>query len=159
MKNKDEKKEEENNDTEEIAQVVEEEVPNASLQHRVEIEVKKIEVNDYIDLLNTALMYLSKSEECILQTVNMDENNNIYSDKTYYQNYKTISNDVEISTENINKLSSLSKDDDIEGICNKMVNIASLIEEITTLIVFNSQYLINNNLIKNSRNKEKDKSI
>jgi len=158
MKNKVEKKEEEGTEVEEVAEVVEVEIQNSLLQHKVEIEVKKININDYIDLLNTALIYLSKSEECILQMSNR-EGDNIYSDKTYYQNYKTISNDVDISTESIKKLSSLSKDNDIEGICNKILNVASLIEEITTLVVFDSQYLITNNLVKNPKIKEKESSL
>ncbi|ORX80408.1 hypothetical protein BCR32DRAFT_268891 [Anaeromyces robustus] len=157
MKNKSEiKEEEEESVCEEFARVSESEVPNSILQHRVEVEVRKSDISDYIDILNTALMYIQKSEECILES---KSENNIYLNKTYYQNFKIISNNIDTTNENIKKLGALSKDDDIEGVCNKILNICSTIEEITTLIVFNSQYLRSNNLAKNPKVKDKESSL
>jgi len=160
MKNKNEKKEDEAQETEEFAQVVEE-GPSTAVQNtvnvtnRVEVEVKKINVNDYLDILNNALMYLGNAEECIIKS----GSDNIFLDKTYYQNFKTISADIDTTNDNIKKLGPLSKDEDLEGICNKVLNVASTLEEITTLVVFNSYYLINNNLTKNLKVKEKESSL
>jgi len=154
-KNKDDKKEEEEV-TEEFAQVTEVVAPRASIIQKVDILPKKNDINDYLDILNSALMYLGKSEECIIQSV---DDTNIYSDKTYFQNYKSISTDIESTNENIKKLGPLSKEDDLEGICNKILNIASTIEELMTLVVFNSLYLTNNNLTKNPKSNNRESSV
>ncbi|ORX59302.1 hypothetical protein BCR36DRAFT_276122 [Piromyces finnis] len=132
MKNKTEKKEEVE-EKEEIAQVTEE-IPVSVVKNKIEVEVKKeVVVNDYLDILNSALMYLNKAEECIIQSV--ANNNNIFLNKTYYQNFKIISSNIDTTNDNIKKLGPLSKEDDIEKICNKILTIASSIEEITTLVL------------------------
>jgi len=154
-KSKDDKKEQDEV-TEEFAQVTEVVAPRASIIQKVDILPKKNEINDYLDILNTALMYLGKSEECIAQSV---DDTNIYSDKTYFQNYKSVSTDIESTNENIKKLGPLSKEDDLEGICNKILNIASTIEELITLVVFNSLYLTNNNLTKNPKSNNRESSV
>jgi len=155
-KNKDDKKEEEEEVSEEFAQVTEVENPRASFQPKPELSFRKSNVNDYIDILNTALMYIGKAEECIIQSV---DDTSIYSDKTYFQNYKSISTDIDTTHDNIKKLGPLSKEDDLEGICSKILTVASTIEELITLVVFNSLYLTNNNLTKNPKSFNRESSL
>jgi len=155
-KNKDEKKEEEEA-VEEFAQVTEVETPRSSIiQPKPELSFRKNNINDYLDILNTALMYIGKAEECIIQSV---DDTSIYSDKTYFQNYKSVSTDSDTIHDNIKKLGPLSKEDDLEGVCSKVLTIASTIEELITLVVFNSLYLTNNNLAKNPKSFNRESSL